>query len=135
MSATTELRVTFAGMTLHELGELLRRHDAEAEIAYAGDTTLDAFRIRASENLSRAGDYVLVNYQRASLGQREGGHISPLAAYSAATDRFLILDVAAYRYPPIWVPAVDLWNAMNTLDRTSGRTRGFVVIRDRAPRS
>ena len=125
----TELRVTFAGMTLHELGELLRRHGAEADIVYAGDTTLDAFRLRASENLSRAGDYVLVNYQRGSLGQREGGHISPLAAYSAATDRFLILDVAAYRYPPIWLSAADLWNAMNTLDSTSSRTRGFVAVR------
>lgn len=129
---STELRVTFAGMTLQELGELLRRHGAEAELVYAGDTTLEAFRLKASENLGRAGDYVLVNYQRASLGQREGGHISPLAAYSAPTDRFLILDVAAYRYPPVWVPAVDLWNAMNTVDTTSGRTRGFVAVRDRA---
>lgn len=129
----TELRVTFTGMTLHELGELLGRHGAEAEIVHAEDTTLDTFRIEAIGNLGRAGDYVLVNYQRAMLGQREGGHISPLAAYSAATDRFLILDVAAYRYPPIWVPAADLWKAMNTLDSTSGRTRGFVLIRDRAP--
>ncbi len=126
---SAELRVTFAGMTLHELGELLRRHGAEADIVYAVDTTLDAFRLRASENLSRAGDHILVNYQRASLGQREGGHISPLAAYSAATDRFLILDVAAYKYPPTWVSAADLWKAMNDLDSTSGRTRGFVVVR------
>lgn len=131
---STELRVTFSGMTLHELGELLRRHGAEADVVYAADTTLAAFRLKATENLGRAGDYVLVNYQRSSLGQREGGHISPLAAYSAATDRFLILDVAAYRYPPIWVPAADLWNAMNTLDSTSGRTRGFVVVRS-APSS
>lgn len=129
---STELRVTFTGMTLHELGELLRRHGAEADLVYAGDTTLEAFRLKAGENLGRAGDYVLVNYQRASLGQREGGHISPLAAYNAATDRFLILDVAAYKYPPVWVPAADLWQAMNTLDSTSGRTRGFVVVRDRA---
>jgi hypothetical protein len=129
----TELHVTFTGMTLHELGELLREHGAEADVVHAGDTDLDAFRLRASENLGRAGDYVLVNYQRASLGQREGGHISPLAAYSAATDRFLILDVAATRYPPVWASAVDLWNAMNSLDHTSGRTRGFVVVRDRAP--
>jgi hypothetical protein len=132
---STELRVTFSGMTLHELGELLRRHGAEADVVFAADTTLDAFRRAASENLGRGGDYVLVNYQRAALGQRAGGHISPLAAYNAATDRFLILDVAAYRYPPTWVPAVDLWNAMNSVDSTSGRTRGFVVVRERASSS
>jgi len=125
----TELRVTFAGITLQQLGELLRGHGAEVEIVFAADTSLDAFRAVARENLSRAGDYVLVNYQRGSLGQREGGHVSPLAAYSAATDRFLILDVAAYRYPPTWVSAADLWNAMNTVDSTSGRTRGFAVVR------
>jgi hypothetical protein len=125
----TELRVTFTGMTLQQLGELLRKHGAEVEIVFASDTNLDAFRVMARENLSRSGDYVLVNYQRASLGQHGGGHISPLAAYSAATDRFLILDVAAYRYPPTWVSAVDLWNAMNTVDSTSGQARGFVVIR------
>jgi hypothetical protein len=125
----TELRVTFTGMTLQELGELLRGHGVGVETFFAADSNLDAFRAVARENLSRPGDYVLVNYQRATLGQREGGHISPLAAYSAATDRFLILDVAAYRYPPTWVPAADLWHAMNTVDSASGRTRGFAVIR------
>lgn len=124
----TELRVTFTGMTLQQLGELLRQHGAKVEIVFAAGATLDAFRAIARENLSRSGDYVLVNYQRTSLGQHGGGHISPLAAYSASTDRFLILDVAAYRYPPTWVPAVDLWNAMNTVDTTSGQTRGFAVI-------
>lgn len=131
---STELQVTFAGMTLHELGGLLRGRGADADVVHAADTTLAAFRLRASQNLGRAGDYVLVNYQRAALGQREGGHISPLAAYHAATDRFLVLDVAAYRYPPVWVPAVDLWNAMNTVDSVSKRTRGFVVVRDAMPR-
>lgn len=125
----TELRVTLTGMTLQQLGELLRQHGAEVETVLAADTSLDAFRVIARENLSRSGDYVLVNYQRALLGQREGGHISPLAAYSAATDRFLILDVAAYRYPPTWVSTTDLWNAMNTVDSTSGQTRGFAVVR------
>lgn len=124
----TELNVTFKGMTLQQLGTLLRQHGAHVDVVFAKDTSLDAFRAAARANLSRSGDYVLVNYQRAALGQREGGHISPLAAYSAASDRFLILDVAAYRYPPTWVPAADLWRAMNTIDTTSGETRGFVTV-------
>jgi hypothetical protein len=131
---TSALRVTFTGMTLHELGELLRMQGVQADIVHAGDTTLDTFHRVARENLERGGDYVLVNYQRASLGQQGGGHISPLAAYSALDDRFLVLDVAAYRYPPVWVPAADLWRAMNTVDSTSGRTRGFVIVRSRRRR-
>jgi hypothetical protein len=125
----TELHVTFTGMTLQQLATLLRRHGAAVDVVFAKDTSLDAFRATARANLSRSGDYVLVNYQRAALGQREGGHISPLAAYSATSDRFLILDVAAYKYPPTWVSAADLWRAMNTIDTTSGQTRGFVMVR------
>lgn len=129
----TELRVTVGGMTLDELGELLRKQRVETEVVHAEDTTLETFRRKARENLSRAGDYVLVNYQRSVLGQIEGGHISPLAAYNASSDRFLILDVAAYRYPPVWVSTADLWQAMNTVDPTSRRTRGFVMVRDASP--
>jgi len=125
----TEMRVTLRGMTLQQLGELLRKHGAEAEIVFAQDTNLDTFRAMARANLRHPGDYVLVNYERAALGQREGGHISPLAAYHATSDRFLILDVAPYRYPPVWVPALELWSAMSTLDATSGKTRGFVMVR------
>ena len=73
---------------------------------------------------------MLVNYQRAVLGQGETGHISPIAAYNAQADRFLVLDVAAYKYPPVWVTTQDLWNAMNTIDPASGRSRGFVVVFD-----
>lgn len=128
---TTELQVTFNGMTLQELATLLRQHGAHAVAVFAQDTSLEAFRASAIANLGRPGDYVVVNYQRGALGQREGGHISPLAAYNAASDRFLLLDVAAYRYPPTWVTAADLWTAMNTVDSVSGRTRGYVLVRSR----
>jgi len=70
-----------------------------------------------------------VNYDRKALGQAGGGHISPVAAYHAPTDRVLILDVARYRYPSVWVPLADLWEAIRTTDSTSGRSRGVVVVR------
>lgn len=124
------LQVTFGGMSLGQLGDLLRAHGAEVTIYHASDTGLEAFRSIARENLETAGDFLLVNYQRAALGQKEVGHISPVAAYNAAADRMLILDVAAYKYPSVWVSSADLWNAMNTMDNASGRTRGFIVVRD-----
>lgn len=71
----------------------------------------------------------MINYLRAAIGQEKGGHISPLAAYDADTDRFLILDVSRYKYPPVWVEAADLFAAMNTEDSDNeNRTRGFVLI-------
>ena len=53
--------------------------------------------------LAEPNRYVIVNYLRRTLGQERGGHISPLAAYDADADRFLILDVSRYKYPPVWV--------------------------------
>ncbi len=126
--AATQLRTTFGGMTLAQLGELLRANDALATVTYASETDIDAFRASARQNLQTPRDYIVVNYQRAVLGQHESGHISPLAAYDAQTDQLLILDVAAYKYPPVWVATRDLWNAMNTIDAASGRTRGFIVV-------
>jgi Phytochelatin synthase len=38
------------------------------------------------------------------------------------------LDVARYKYPPVWVKAADLFGAMNTTDAwTGGKSRGYVV--------
>lgn len=62
------------------------------------------------------------------MGQEKGGHISPIAAYNQETDRFLILDVSRYKYPPIWVKTADLWRAIATVDSVSGKTRGFVFV-------
>ena len=74
-------------------------------------------------------EYVIVNYLRRTIGQERGGHISPLAAYDAETDRFLVLDVSRYKYPPVWVKAEDLFAAMNTPDSDNeNRTRGYVLV-------
>ena len=126
-------RVSVAGMSLNQLSDLLRAHGVSTTVVYASDTDLEAFRRIARKNLMTSGDFLLVNYQRAELGQAEGGHISPLAAYDAGTDRFLILDVAAHKYPPVWVPANLLWEAMRApLNPSSPRTRGFLIVREGA---
>ena len=126
-------RVSVSGMSLNQLSALLRAHGASTTVMHASDTDLEAFRQIARKNLLTPGDFVLVNYQRAELGQVEGGHISPLAAYDPRTDRFLILDVAAHKYPPVWVPAHLLWEAMSApLNPSSPHTRGFLIVREGA---
>jgi hypothetical protein len=117
------------GMTLTELAALLAAHGLTAETIHGDQLTLEQFRALLRRNLARGGDRLLVNYDRKALGQAGGGHISPLAAYHAPSDRVLILDVARYRYPSVWVPVADLWKAIRTIDNTSGRSRGLVTIR------
>lgn len=117
------------GMTLDEIGGLLAAYSVKASVHHAADTDLETFRRQAVRYLSAKDHYVLVNYLRRALGQVRAGHISPLAAYDSKTDRFLILDVARYKYPPVWVKAADLFAAMDTPDPDNGgRSRGFVLV-------
>jgi hypothetical protein len=120
--------VSRRGMTLEQLGGLLGSYDVKVGVYHAADISLDNFRKLVAENLQQPGNFVIVNYLRKAIGQEKGGHISPLAAYNKQTDRFLILDVSRYKYPPVWVKVEDLWKAMATLDQASGKTRGFVVV-------
>ena len=117
------------GMTLDQLGGLLALHPVAVEVHHAADGDLDAFRAAARDYLAAKDHFVIVNYLRKAIGQQTGGHISPLAAYDAKVDRFLILDVARYKYPPVWVKASDLFDAMNTTDAVNdNKTRGYVLV-------
>ncbi len=116
------------GMTLEELGGLFKSYPVVVQTFHGEDVSLEQFRKLAVQNLRQAGNFLVVNYLRPSLGQKGGGHISPVAAYHEQSDQFLILDVARYRYSPVWVKAETLWEAMNTIDSVSGKTRGFILI-------
>jgi hypothetical protein len=118
------------GMTLDQIGGILRTYHVKTDVRHAADSSLDEFRALATRALAEPNQYVIVNYLRRTLGQERGGHISPLAAYDADADRFLILDVSRYKYPPVWVKTEDLFAAMNTPDSDNeNRSRGFVLIR------
>lgn len=120
------------GLTLAELGKLLVASGAKAEPVFAGDTDVGKFREAAKAAIADPDAILVVNVARATLGQggvEGGGHISPIAAYDAESDRFLFLDVARYKYEPSWITAETLYAAMNTIDTTSHKTRGYVVVR------
>lgn len=117
------------GITLDQLGALVAVQPVSASVHHASSSSLDEFRAKAQDNLAKPGHFVLVNYLRKAIGQEKGGHISPLAAYDAKADMFLILDVARYKYPPVWVKAAELFAAMNTEDADNGhKTRGYVLV-------
>ena len=117
------------GMTLAQLGQLLAGRGVAATTIEAGELQLEDLRQLLRRSLADPEDRLLVNYHRSALGQQGGGHISPLAAYDERGDRVLLLDVARYRYPSVWVPLRQLWLAMRMVDPDSGRSRGLVWIR------
>jgi hypothetical protein len=118
------------GMTLDQFAGLAGAHGLAAEAVHADQVSLEQFRAAAAAALGTRERHVVVNYLRRALGQERGGHLSPLAAYDAHSDRFLVLDVSRYKYPPVWVQAAELYAAMDTVDAdNAGRKRGYVLIR------
>lgn len=102
---------------------------ADTAVVYAAESSLDDFRARARAALeAHPPRGVGLNFGRRGLGEEGGGHMSPLAAYDAGTDRFLLLDVARYKYPGAWVRAAQLFAAMNSTDDSSGRSRGWIEL-------
>jgi hypothetical protein len=116
------------GQTLDEAAMVMAVHGATTRAYHAGETSVDEFRRIARANMKQRNNFIAVNYRRNFVGQPPGSHFSPLAAYDATTDSFLILDVARYKFPPVWVSTADLFAAMNTVDSVSNRTRGFLVV-------
>lgn len=116
------------GMTREQMTETLNQQGVSA-ISIAGDTYDDqSLRALLQKTLGDDGKFVLANYLRATLGQVGGGHWSALAAYDAQSDSVLILDVAKYKYPPVWVGIGTLRQAITTIDSTSNKPRGLVVV-------
>lgn len=121
-------RVAVRGMTLDVIAGLLRANGATVGLHRADADGLSEFRRAVVRNLSTDDDYLVVNYQRAKLGQEPVGHISPVSAYDKETDRVLVMDTAAYKYPKTWVPVAGLYSAMATTDSESGLSRGWLEV-------
>jgi hypothetical protein len=116
------------GMTLDELAQFAANMGATVVTVHAADATIDALRDKLRSAVSTADTRAIINYSRKPLNQPGGGHISPLAAYDAPTDSFLVLDVARYKYPPQWITFDLLYEAMRTIDTSSHKSRGAVIL-------
>jgi hypothetical protein len=125
------------GATLHEWQAYLACFTGEAGInhTHASTASADAFRrdviaafAASVDSSSRPVRYVGINFHRSEVGEIGGGHMSPIGAYDAATDRVLVMDVSRYKYPPVWTKLEAVYLAMNTTDGASGRSRGWVVV-------
>jgi hypothetical protein len=116
------------GLYLAELADMLKAFDLTIDEYHVDNLSTNEFRQLAVAALKSVDRYVVVNFSRDRVTQEGGGHFSPLAAYDAKSDRFLVLDTARYKYPPFWVRAEDLWAAMDTVDEAAKAKRGFLII-------
>jgi hypothetical protein len=126
---TSDRAVARRGMALIEVARVLQAYGLSVDVHYAGQSSADEFRREAAQHLGRSRSHVIVNYSRTAVGQDGPGHISPLGAYDADSDRFLILDVSRYKAPAVWVLAERLFAAMAVPIGPGAGTRGFLLIR------
>lgn len=119
------------GMTLEQLSDAIGCHSVECERVHCGDIANKKFKESIVAAVEDPNQFVIANYLRSSIGQKTGGHISPVAAYDEGSQKVLMLDVSRYKYPPVWVNINDLIDAMNTEDSSSKKNRGIVICRNR----
>jgi len=117
------------GITLAQDAKLLESYGAKVKLVFANMVTEKQFRTEAQAAVASNNQVILVNFCRKDIHEVGCGHFSPLAAYNAKTDRFLLLDVARYKYPPVWVKTSALYQAMDKgLDSSSKLHRGYVIV-------
>jgi hypothetical protein len=125
-------QVAKEGMTLDQLSAALSTFPIDVTKYHASDLTLEKFRALIRDTTLRHDRFVLLNFRRVEIGETGGGHWSPLAAYDAASDSALLLDVARYKYPAVWVPLAQLYAGAQAVDSVSGQSRGLVIVGRRA---
>lgn len=121
--------IIFHGMTLAQVGRLFKLYGLNVSVIYPTSINFKQFNALIVNALKQPNEYVVVNFCREQIKEKGCGHFSPLAAYNKSTDRFLLMDVSRYKYPPVWVKARDLWLAVNTRDNASHKDRGILIVK------
>jgi hypothetical protein len=115
------------GYQVRQLDEMLRANGLSTRLTIVDDgKTEQDIRTELIDNLKRRGDYVIISYSRKAVGQQGGGHISPLGAYDAESDSFLVLDVNPASAGWVWMPTAILVKGMRTFDTVENR--GYILI-------
>jgi hypothetical protein len=117
--------MVWGGLTLDQEAELLRKKTGRT-VTILRDLDLDHFRQELQHANDPARRYT-VNFTRAPLFGRGGGHHSPVGGYLADRDLVLVLDVNA-KYKPWLVSTERLFRAVDTVDKSSHRKRGLLRI-------
>jgi hypothetical protein len=91
--------------------------------------SLNQLRKDLSENEGNTQNWIIANFnQKALTDDADVGHLAPVGAYDASTDRVLILDPDREWYEPYWVKTEDLARGMNTIDPEQKRFRGYLIL-------
>lgn len=126
-------KVNERGLPLPELYEFLQAFPVKVTVFNAveyGDEALLNILIHA---LRDSNQVVLALYRREEVMQGDGGgHWSPVAAYDEKSDSFLVMDVARWKYPPVWITSKAFIKSLKTTN-VNGVSRGFLIVEKKTP--
>jgi len=134
-------RSPFMGLTLEQEASLLSCvKEIDTSTVYA-DSDLSAEEMsKMIKNALNNDAHVIANILRTAIGEVGYGHFSPISAYHELSyfgkvkTYFLFMDVARYKYGPVWVEGNVLVKAMRQIDTGSERPRGFLIVTPGRPK-
>ncbi|KAJ1957420.1 hypothetical protein IWQ62_005092 [Dispira parvispora] len=99
-------------------------------VAKRGDQVTQQEFLEDIKRVSSCTDeFMVVSFSRKTLQQTGDGHFSPIGAYHPASNSVLVLDTARFKYPSYFVTVDTLYQALQPLDGTTGKPRGYFLIR------
>lgn len=118
------------GLTLDEFSQILYKvYKLKTKVTHVekdNEKSFEKFRTQLKKVLADDKNFMIVGFDRKTLGQKGDGHFSSVTAYDEESDSVLVFDVALQKYQWFWVPAKTLFAAMNTKD---GEVyRGYLVV-------
>ena len=117
------------GLKLEDLKGVLESYRLAVE-KFPADADIESgaenFRKKLKAVLAEKQRFILINYKSDTVGQLGSGHISPVGAYDEQSDSVLVLDVAGYQNPWLWIPVSDLYASMHIKD--GKEYRGYLVV-------
>jgi len=128
LKITDRSRVEINGLNIVEFAEILSCYPVNTEIIRASDTDFDMFTAKLEIAMTDPNTFTALNYRRQSLSQTGGGHFSPVGALNLRAQKVLIMDVASYKYPSVWVELHKLWESCAYVE-SNGFSRGMIIVR------
>jgi hypothetical protein len=115
----------FGGLTLDELAQVAQTRGSR-RITVLRDLTYDEFLAHLRRSNDRARRYI-VNFHRGLLFAKGTGHHSPIGGYLEHDQLVFVLDVNE-EYRPWLVDPRRLFAAMDSVDSSSGKKRGLLLV-------
>jgi glutathione gamma-glutamylcysteinyltransferase len=123
------------GITVAEFKCLAKCNGANCSVIYANESSVEQFR-KDVKSWIKGFDpanpkFLVVSFDRGTLGQTGSGHFSPIGGYDEKQDMLLVLDVARFKYPSYWVPLELLFKSLLPLDKVANKSRAYMFLKKR----